>query len=110
MIAPSLHPGPVRAQCERRRRWGFGLTPRAIGLLTAGFLLLVPGFWDSRLTYGMLVWDSLVLLAALLDGSRLPQAAQLAATRTWSNAPALDSDTEIELTVDRKSTRLNSSH
>jgi uncharacterized protein (DUF58 family) len=102
MIAPSLHPGPVRAECERRRRWGFGLTPRAIGLLTAGFLLLIPGFWDNRLSYGMLLWNAVVLLAALIDGSRLPHAAQLTVTRTWSNAPALDSDTEIELTVENR--------
>ncbi len=100
MISPSLHPDPVRAACQPRRRWGFGLTPRAIGLLAAGFLWLIPGFWDGRLGYAMLVWDALVLLAALLDGLRLPRAAQLTAARSWSNAPALDSETEIELTIE----------
>lgn len=100
MISPSLHPDPVHAVCERRRRWGFGLTGRAIGLLTAGFLLLLPGFWDARLSYAMLVWDGLVLLAAFLDGVRLPGASKLSATRSWSNAPALDSETEIELEIE----------
>ena len=100
MISPSLHPDPVRAVCERRRRWGFGLTPRTIGLLIVGFLWLIPGFWDGRLAYAMPAWDVLVLLAALLDGLRLPHAAQLTASRTWSNAPALDSETEIELTIE----------
>ena len=100
MISPSLHPAPVRAVCERRRRWSFGLTPRTIGLLLAGFLWLIPGFWDGRLAYAMPAWDGLVLLAALLDGLRLPAAAQLTASRTWSNAPALDSETEIELTIE----------
>jgi uncharacterized protein (DUF58 family) len=100
MISPSLHPDPVRAACERRRRWGFGLTPRTIGLLCVGFLWLVPGFWDGRLAYAMPAWDALVLLAALLDGLRLPRASQLTASRSWSNAPALDSETEIELTVE----------
>jgi uncharacterized protein (DUF58 family) len=76
------------------------LTSRAIGLLTAGFLLLIPGFWEGRLSYAMLVWDGLVLAAALLDGLRLPHVSQLAATRTWSNAPALDSETEIELAIE----------
>jgi uncharacterized protein (DUF58 family) len=103
MISPSLHPGPVHATCERRRRWSFGLTSRAIGLLTAGFLLLIPGFWEGRLSYAMLVWDGLVLVAALLDGLRLPHVSQLAATRTWSNAPALDSETEIELAIENQS-------
>ncbi|MGA3046245.1 MAG: DUF58 domain-containing protein [Terracidiphilus sp.] len=102
MISPSLHPDPISAACEPRSRWGFGLTPRAIWLLIAGFLLLVPGFWDGRLAYSMLAWDALVLAAAFLDGRRLPQAAQLIAARSWSNAPALDSETEIELTLENR--------
>ncbi len=100
MISSSLHPDPVRAVCEPRSRWGFGLTPRAIALLCVGFIWLIPGFWDGRLAYAMPAWDALVLLAALLDGLRLPHASQLAASRSWSNAPALDSETEIELTIE----------
>jgi len=101
MNLPSLHPDPIRAVCERRRKWwAFGLTPRAIALLLAGFVWLIPGFWDGRLAYAMLGWDALVLLAALLDGLRLPRAEQLTAGRSWSNAPALDSRTEIELTIE----------
>lgn len=100
MIAPSLHPEPVRAVCERRRKLSFGLTPRAIGLLTAGFLLVIPGFYVARLSYAMLAWDGLVLLAAWLDGVRLPHAKLLTAERSWSNAPALDSETEIELAIE----------
>jgi uncharacterized protein (DUF58 family) len=100
MILSSLHPAPVSAACERRRRWGFGLTPRAIGLLLAGFVWLVPGYWDWRLAFAMPAWDALVLLAALLDGLRLPAASKLTASRSWSNAPALDSETEIELTLE----------
>lgn len=102
MIASSLHPTPIRAACEPRRRWGFGLTARSIALLAAGFLLALPGFWDSRLSYSMLIWDALVLLATFLDGLRLPTPEQLIATRTWSNAPALDSKTEIEITVENQ--------
>ena len=101
MISPSLHPASVRAACQRRR-WSFGLTPRAIGLLMVGFLWLIPGFWDGRLAYAMLAWDAVVLTAALLDGLRLPRAAQLVAGRSWSNAPALDSETEIELTIENQ--------
>jgi uncharacterized protein (DUF58 family) len=103
MISPSLHPGPVRAVCERRRRWGFGLTPRAIGLLTVGFLWLIAGFRFGRLAYVMLAWDAVILLAALVDGLRLPRPGQLTAGRSWSNAPALDSQTEIELTIENQS-------
>jgi uncharacterized protein (DUF58 family) len=102
MISPSLHPEPVRAVCERRAFWGFGLTPRTILLLVAGFLLLLPGFWDWRLSLAMPAWDLLILLAALLDGLRLPAANLLVAERSWSNAPALDSETEIELRVENR--------
>jgi uncharacterized protein (DUF58 family) len=102
MISPSLHPDAVSAVCERRRRWGFGLTARSIGLLLLGFVWLVPGFWDGRLAYAMLAWDGLVLLFALLDGLRLPAAAELTASRNWLNAPALDSETEIELTIENR--------
>jgi uncharacterized protein (DUF58 family) len=100
VISPSLHPAPIRAVCEPRSRWAFGLTPRAINLLLAGFLGLIPGFWDPHLAYSMLAWDFLVLLFALLDGLRLPAPGDLTAIRTWSNAPALDSETEIELTIE----------
>jgi uncharacterized protein (DUF58 family) len=102
MISPSLHPAPAHAVCERRRRWSFGLTGRSIGLLTAGFLLLVPGFWLSSLSYAMVIWDALVLLGAVLDGLRLPAVSELSATRTWPNAPALNSETEIELTIENR--------
>ncbi len=100
MISPSLHPATVRAICERRRRWAFGLTGRSIVLLLAGFVWLIPSFWIPRLAYTMLAWDGLILLAALLDGLRLPRATQLTAGREWLNTPALDGETEVELTVE----------
>jgi uncharacterized protein (DUF58 family) len=102
MISASLHPAPVRAACERRRRWGFGMTPRALSMLAGGFLLLIPGFYVARFSYAMLVWDGLLLLAALLDGMRLPRPAQLVAARSWTNAPALDNATEIELSIENQ--------
>lgn len=103
MISHTLRPEPVRAICERQRRWGFGLTRRSIALLIAGFLWIIPGFWVERFSYTMLVWDALVLLAAFLDGRRLPPPALLIAARSWSNAPALDSETEIELILENSS-------
>src|SRR5580698_2673335 len=102
MISPSLHPAPVQAACQPRSRWGFGLTPRAVWLLIAGFVWLIPGFWNGRLAFAMPAWDGLVLVAALLDGLRLPRAAELIAGRSWSNALSLDSETEIELTVENR--------
>jgi len=71
-------------------------------LLLAGFVWLVPGFWDWRLALAMPAWDALVLIFALCDGLRLPAPAQLTASRSWSNAPALNSETEIELTIEHR--------
>jgi uncharacterized protein (DUF58 family) len=71
-------------------------------LLLAGFVCLVPGFWDWRLALAMPAWDALVMIFALCDGLRLPAPAQLTASRSWSNAPALNSETEIELTIEHR--------
>jgi uncharacterized protein (DUF58 family) len=103
MIAPSLHPDAISAPCEQRRRFAFGLTPRTILLLVAGFALLIPGFFQARLGYTMLAWDALIFLAVFLDALRLPRPAQLITGRSWANAPALDGHTEIELTLRNQS-------
>lgn len=100
MIAPSFHPDPVRAQAVRRGRFAFGLTQRTIWLLAFGLLLALPGFFDARLAYAMLVWDGIVLLAAFADGLRLPPPRSITVERSWANAPALESETEIELAVE----------
>jgi uncharacterized protein (DUF58 family) len=47
----------------------------------------------------MLIWEALVLAAALADGLRLPAPQQITIARSWSNAPALASETEIELAL-----------
>src|SRR5579863_2024918 len=100
MISPSLHPEPVRAAFQRRRRMGLGLTPLAITLLLFGFVWLIPGLWYWRVAFAMLAWDALILIAVLLDGLRLPRPNQFVGERSWSNAPSLDSQTEIELTIE----------
>jgi uncharacterized protein (DUF58 family) len=99
MLQPSLHPAPITAACRRRSRFAFGLTKRAMLLLGAGFLWLIPGYYHPQLAYAMLVWDGVVLLVALLDGLRLPKPATLTASRRWLSAPSLGSAVEIELSV-----------
>ncbi len=103
MSGASFHPGTVRTSCKPRGRLAFGLTPRAIVLLAVGLLLALPGFFSDRLSMGMWIWDLLVLIAIVLDGLRLPAPGSIAAERFWSNAPALDSETEIELAVEQSS-------
>src|ERR1700690_3312179 len=100
MISSSLHPGTVGGPCQPRGRFGFGLPPRAIWLLAVGLLFALPGFFRATWGFGMLAWDALVFLAVVLDGLRLPLAQQITIERSWSNAPALDSETEIQLAVE----------
>jgi uncharacterized protein (DUF58 family) len=95
----TLHPAAITAHCQPRSRLAFGLTARSLILLSLGFLALIPGYYIPRYAYGMLFWDGLVLLAALLDGLRLPRPSTLTASRAWLSAPSLGTSTEIELTL-----------
>jgi uncharacterized protein (DUF58 family) len=106
MIAPSFQPKPVKAACEPVGRFAFGLTPRAIGLFVIGLLLALPGFFDARLGYGMLLWDALVAAAIFWDGRRLPDPPQISLERSWNNAPSLNGETEIELAVFQQGTTI----
>jgi uncharacterized protein (DUF58 family) len=110
MISSSLHPELVRAVCRPRGRFAFGLTPRTIWLLAAGLVFALPGFFRATWGYGMLVWDALVLLAAVLDGLRLPAAHEITIERSWSNAPALDSESEIQLAVEHSAETILECH
>jgi uncharacterized protein (DUF58 family) len=77
----------------------FGLTPRAILLAAAGLLLALPGFFHPSWGVGFYAWEVLLAAAILLDAQRLPAPRQIVVERSWSNAPALDSETEIELAL-----------
>jgi uncharacterized protein (DUF58 family) len=101
MIGPSLHPEAVRASAKPRGRLAFGLTPRAMMLLAAGLLLALPGFFKDNLSLGMGAWEAVVVLAIALDALRLPSARSIIVERSWSNAPSIDSETEIELAVEQ---------
>jgi hypothetical protein len=83
MLHSTLHPEPTTAQCQPQGRLAFGLTPRTLYLLAAGFLWLIPGYYIPSLAWIMLVWDALILIASLFDGLRLPSPATIAATRSW---------------------------
>jgi uncharacterized protein (DUF58 family) len=106
MLQPSLHPDTIQARCQSRRRFAFGLTARAVLLLSLGFLWLIPGYFISRLAWAMLIWDALILLAVLLDGLRLPPPQSITASRAWLSAPALGSLVEVKLTLQQQSATL----
>jgi len=99
MLQPTLHPAPITAPCQPRGRLGFGFTPRALMLLGAGFLWLIPGYYAPRLAWIMLLWDALILIAAIIDGLRLPRPATITAGRSWLSALSLGTSVEIELSI-----------
>ena len=102
MISASLHPEPVRAACQPRGRFAFGLTPRTIWLLAAGLLLALPGFFSARLRLrhaGVGCTGAARRASATACGCRLPH--EITIERSWSNAPSLDSETEIEIAVEQ---------
>jgi uncharacterized protein (DUF58 family) len=103
MTAGSFAPQPVSGAGQPRGRLAFGLTRRALLLLLAGVLWLAPAFFYPSLAWGMAAWDGIILLAALLDGLRLPAPADITATRTWSAIPALSSPVEVELALESTS-------
>ena len=99
MLQPSLHPETITAAAQPRSRLAFGLTPRALILLGAGFLWLIPGYYIPRLAWIMLVWDALILLITLADRLRLPRPSTITASRSWLSAPSLGVSVEIELSL-----------
>ena len=106
MIAASLHPEPVRAACQRRSRWGFALTGRSIGLLIVGFFLAHSGLlgrYAELRDAGLGRAGAAGRVARRCCACRMP--AELTAGRSWTNAPALDSETEIELAIENNEPR-----
>lgn len=106
MIGSSLHPERVRGQCQPQGRIPFGFTSRALGLLALGLVFALPGFFHVMWAFGIVEWYALILAAAALDGLFLPAPQRITVERSWSNAPSLESETEIELAVDQSGTRI----
>ena len=95
----SLQPETVAASFAPRGSFGFALTPRALLLLAAAVLWLLPAFLRPRLAWAAVAWDALLLSAAVADGWRLPAAGCFRAEREWLSAPMLGSPAELELRV-----------
>jgi hypothetical protein len=71
LIPPSV---TVKAQPVGRfgRIAGFGLTPRALMLLSAGVLLSIPAFFHTGRLWIMLAWDGLMLGLIVVNLLQLP--------------------------------------
>jgi uncharacterized protein (DUF58 family) len=106
LISSTIVAEPRVSPAAPLRRLSFGVTRRALLLLLAGTLWLVPAFFVHRFVWGALIWDACVLLFVLIDGLRLPTPMLIEAKRRWISAPALESTTEVELCILQRGRRL----
>ncbi len=106
MISPTIVAEPRVSPAAPLGRFSFGLTRRGLLLLLLGTLWLVPAFFVRRFVWGVVVWDATVLLFALVDGLQLPAPSRIEAKRRWISAPALGSETEVELSILQRGRRL----
>jgi uncharacterized protein (DUF58 family) len=95
----TVRPDTARAAAEPRRRLAWALTPRALYLMLAGCLFVVPAFFRERYAFGMVAWDLCVLLASILDAARLPAPRSIDVEREWLGAPSLGREVELEIAV-----------
>ena len=95
----TVRPDRVHGSAAPRGHLAWALTPRALWLLLAGAVFLVPAFFQARFAWGMLAWDLCVVIVVLIDGARLPAPRQIEATREWLSAPSLGREVEVELVI-----------
>lgn len=86
-----------------RSRWPFALSSRALVLLGAALIVMVPAIVDRRALVLMAAWDVLVLVMAAVDLSRLPRPDALAVTRRWSAPLALGASSTVTLEIENSS-------
>ena len=95
----TVQPDAVRAAAQPRGRLAWALTQRSLYLLLAGCLFLIPAFFRARYAFAMLAWDVCVLIAATVDGARLPAPRLVDAEREWLGAPSLGREVAVELAI-----------
>ncbi len=98
-----LIPPEISAPTRAYKRFGFAFGDRFFMLVFVGLVWLVPAFFDLRFVYALLVWDSLVLLAWLVDLGALPKPGQISIKRTWRSPAALSLQAEISIAIENLS-------
>ena len=68
-------------------------------LLLAGLLWIGPLFWNRQFIYGLLAWDTILLLAWFLDLRSLGDASQIVVERTFTASLTLEESTDVRLTI-----------
>ncbi len=103
MNTQSLVPAPAAAEASYFGRVGVGFGRRFLGLLLLGLVWAVPGFWSHTFLWGMLAWDSVVIVAFVGDLLLMPRQRKLAVTRQFASVPAIGCSAQINLRIANRS-------
>ncbi len=94
-----LTPSAVEAYVQPYGRFGIAFGRRSFLLAAVGLVWLGPAFLNPRFAFGILAWDLLLLIAAVLDLYSLPRPQQLMIIRRWSDPVALSVPSSVELVL-----------
>jgi uncharacterized protein (DUF58 family) len=98
-----LAPETVSAVCQPAGRLGLGFGRRFFLLMLVGVLWAIPAFWDKRFLLVIAGWDAFILVAWVVDFSRLPRAGYLKVERSWSGPAALRDPVDVLLQIENQS-------
>jgi uncharacterized protein (DUF58 family) len=103
----TLIPAPISSRA-RARGFGYALTTRALLLLVAGGLLVLPGFLHPLWVWlwAMLAWDAMVIVLAVIDAVLLPRPSAITVGRRFGNSPVLGELTEVEIEINQNSNQI----
>ena len=93
----ALSPQTVEAAAQPYGRAGIAFGRRSFLLAAVGLVWIGPAFLDARFAFGILAWDLLLLIAAVIDLYRLPRPSQLTVVRQWAGPVALSVKSSVAL-------------
>jgi uncharacterized protein (DUF58 family) len=94
-----LAPQSIEATARRHGRFGFGAGPRLFLLAGAGLAWLIPALWNPTYFYALVIWDSVLFLAFLVDCLLLPRPSWLQVKREWHSALSIKVASEVSIAV-----------
>jgi uncharacterized protein (DUF58 family) len=100
-----LAPQSVEATAKRHGRFGGGAGPRLFLLAGAGFAWLIPALWNPTYFYALVIWDSVLLVAFLLDWFGLPRATTLQVKREWHSSLSIKVASDVSIAVTNPNAR-----
>lgn len=98
-----LAPSPAEAIAKPRGRFDGGAGPRFFFLAAAGFAWLIPTLWNPIYFWALLIWDTLLVIAFLVDWFRLPRASLLLIRREWPHSLSIGIASQVSLLITNNS-------